>query len=130
MPVTYQSKEFKDISLSFKVHPVTKDILVLKNSDAIKRSLMNLVKTNIGDRFYEKNIGTKANSLLFENFDDLNKFSFKRELANVIRNYEPRVLVESTSLDANVGSNSLQIGIRYKIIGQNDIEDIQILVGN
>ena len=99
MPVTYQSKEFKDISLSFKVHPVTKDILVLKNSDAIKKSVMNLVKTNIGDRFYEKNLGTKTKNYLFEiSKPDDDNFSLEREIRNVISNYEPRVKLIDVSI--------------------------------
>ena len=132
MPVTYQSKEFKDISLSFKVHPVTKDILVLKNSDAIKKSVINLVRTNVGDRFYEKNLGTKTNNYLFENFrkgsDDL---SLKREIQNVIRNYEPRVRLNTVSILVDTNNYSLEVSINYQIIGQEDIpQEVQFLLGS
>ena len=132
MPVTYQSKEFKDISLSFKVHPVTKDILVLKNSDAIKKSLINLVRTNVGDRFYEKNLGTKINNYLFENFrkgsDDL---SLKREIQNVIRNYEPRVRLNTVSILVDTNNYSLEVSINYQIIGQEDIpQEVQFLLSS
>jgi len=132
MPVTYQSKEFKDISLSFKVHPVTKDILVLKNSDAIKKSVMNLVKTNVGDRFYEKNLGTKTKNYLFEilKTDDDN-FSLEREIRNVISNYEPRVKLIDVSILNNDIDYSLEISISYEIIGQKDIpQNIQFLLGS
>lgn len=132
MPVTYQPKEFKDISLSFKVHPVTKDILVLKNSDAIKKSVMNLVKTNVGDRFYEKNLGTKTKNYLFEilKTDDDN-FSLEREIRNVISNYEPRVKLIDVSILNNDTDYSLEISISYEIIGQKDIpQNIQFLLGS
>ena len=132
MPVTYQSKEFKDISLSFKVHPVTKDILVLKNSDAIKKSVMNLVKTNIGDRFYEKNLGTKTKNYLFEiSKQDDDNFSLEREIRNVISNYEPRVKLIDVSILNNDIDYSLEISISYEIIGQKDIpQNIQFLLGS
>lgn len=132
MPVTYQSKEFKDISLSFKVHPVTKDILVLKNSDAIKKSVMNLVKTNIGDRFYEKNLGTKTKNYLFEiSKQDDDNFSLEREIRNVISNYEPRVKLIDVSILNNDTDYSLEISISYEIIGQKDIpQNIQFLLGS
>ena len=45
MAVQRISRSFKDISLSFKAHPVTKDITILKNENAIKRSVRNLVQT-------------------------------------------------------------------------------------
>ena len=132
MPVTYQSKEFKDISLSFKVHPVTKDILVLKNSDAIKKSVMNLVKTNVGDRFYEKNLGTKTKNYLFEiSKTDDDNFSLEREIRNVISNYEPRVKLIDVSILNNDIDYSLEISISYEIIGQKDIpQNIQFLLGS
>ena len=131
MPVTHQSKEFKDISLSFKTHPVTNDILVLKNSDAIKKSVMNLVKTHMGDRFYEKNIGTKITSYLFENYSENNQLSISRQIDTVIRNYEPRVKIEKTTVNPDPDNNSLEVRIRYKIIGQPDtLENIQFLIGN
>lgn len=132
MPVTYQSKEFKDISLSFKVHPVTKDILVLKNSDAIKKSIINLVRTNVGDRFYEKNLGTKINNYLFENFRKGSEdFSLRREIVNVIRNYEPRVKLNTVSMLSNDNNYSLEVSISYQIIGQEDIpQEVQFLLGS
>ena len=56
MAVPFKSKSFKDISLSFKKHPITKDVLVLKNAD-IKKSVINLVRSGVGDRPYESTIG-------------------------------------------------------------------------
>jgi hypothetical protein len=46
------SRAFKDISLSFARHPVTNDVLAIKNEDAIKKSVLNLVRTEIGERFF------------------------------------------------------------------------------
>ena len=64
MPISI-SRSFKDISLSFKRHPVTNDILILKNEDAIKRSVINLVQTQLGERFFNDLLGTSVNSSLF-----------------------------------------------------------------
>ena len=60
------SKAFKDINLSFKRHPVTNDIIMLKNEDAIKRAVQNLVRTQIGERFFNTKLGTRITSSLFE----------------------------------------------------------------
>ena len=53
MPLPSISKSFKDISLSFKRHPITNDIIPLKNEDAIKRSVQNLVRINVGEVFFD-----------------------------------------------------------------------------
>ena len=59
MPAQTFSQGFKDISLSFKKHPVTDDILVLKNEDAIKRSVQNLVRIQTGEVFFNNLLGSR-----------------------------------------------------------------------
>ena len=52
MPRVKKSRSFKDISLSFSKHPVTNDIIALKNEDAIKKSVINLCRTRLDERFF------------------------------------------------------------------------------
>ena len=63
-----KSKGFKDISLSFEPHPVTKDIPILANERAIVRSVRNLVETIPSERFFDSNLGTPIREMLFDNF--------------------------------------------------------------
>lgn len=132
MPVPYQTKQFKDISLSFKKHPVTKDILVLKDNDAIKKSVMNIVRTNIGDRFYESTLGTKVEDLLFSlNTDEYGKSLLNSEVATALRNWEPRIRVKRIRSSSFDSSSSVEITIEYEIIGQQDIpQEIQFVLEN
>ena len=60
------SRKFKDISLSFARNPVTNDIIAITDADAIKRSVINLVRTRVGERFYNNLLGTKTSATLFE----------------------------------------------------------------
>ena len=62
------SRRFKDISLSFSPHPVTKDLPVLLNERAITRSVRNLVETMPTERFFNPLLGTDVRESLFENF--------------------------------------------------------------
>ena len=70
MPLNKISRGFRDISLSFKRHPVTNDLLPLKNEDAIKRAVQNLVRTKIGEVFFRNDIGTRITGSLFELAND------------------------------------------------------------
>ena len=70
MPVSKISRGFRDISLSFKRHPITNDLLPLKNEDAIKRAVQNLVRTKIGEVFFRNDIGTRITGSLFELAND------------------------------------------------------------
>ena len=117
MPVQRISKSFKDVSASFKVNPLTNDLIVIKNATAIARSLRNLVLTTPGERFFNENLGSQVNNLLFENVDDITAMSIRSEIINVIENYEPRVKLLKVSVNANIDSYNMDVRIVYQVIG-------------
>ena len=111
------SRAFKDISLSFTRHPVTNDVTVLKNEDAIKKSVINLCRTRINERFFNDLLGTSIEDSLFEtNLDDIESF-LEREITVLLKNYEPRITLTAISVDSTVDSNDLSIRIEYDITG-------------
>ena len=111
------SRAFKDISLSFTRHPVTNDITILKNEDAIKKSVMNLCKTSINERFFNPLIGTRIGQPLFEiNDPDVSEF-LENDIENTLKNYEPRIKVRSVNAQSIIDSNELAIRIEYDIVG-------------
>ena len=117
MPVQRISRSFKDISMSFKVNPLNDDLIAIKNQTAIARSLRNLVLTAPGERFFNNNLGSRVNQLLFENMDDLTAASIKSEIENTINNYEPRVKLLKTRVSPNPDSYEFDVIITYEIIG-------------
>ena len=114
---TKVSRAFKDISLSFKKHPVTNDVTVLRNEDAIKKSVINLTRTRINDRFFNELIGTSIADNLFENMDSGLEAALEEEIGTLLRNYEPRIELNSVYVIADQDSNDLNIQIDYDIVG-------------
>jgi len=111
------SRAFKDISLSFTKHPVTNDVNVLKNEDAIKKSVINLCRTRINERFFNDLLGTSIEDSLFEtNLDDITSF-LEREITVLLKNFEPRIRLTSVIVESLVDSYELQIRIEYDITG-------------
>ena len=111
------SRAFKDISLSFTKHPVTNDVTVLKNEDAIKKSVINLCRTRINERFFNDLLGTSIEDSLFEtNLDDIASF-LEREITVLLKNFEPRIRLTSVIVESLVDSYELQIRIEYEITG-------------
>ena len=111
------SRAFKDISLSFTRHPVTNDVTVLKNEDAIKKSVVNLCRTRITERFFNNLLGTSIEDSLFEtNLNDIAPF-IEREITVLLSNYEPRIRLNSVIVESLVDSYELQIRIEYDITG-------------
>ena len=117
MPAQKFSQGFKDISLSFKKHPVTKDILTLKNEDAIKRSVQNLVRIIRGEVFFNELLGTRISGSLFElaNSDYIDPM--KTEIETVIKNFEPRVSIESVNVIPDPDAHEFNVSITYNIVG-------------
>lgn len=127
MPISI-SRSFKDISLSFSRHPVTNDILILKNEDAIKRSVLNLVQTQLGERFFNDLLGTSVNSSLFELATQEIEIILKREIETVLNNFEPRIRLNNIEVEVIDDYNELNVKIVYDIVGlplpQQNIEFI------
>jgi|TARA_R100000030_G_scaffold27184_1_gene19730 phage baseplate assembly protein W len=114
---TRVSREFRDISLSFTKHPVTNDIVALKNEDAIKRSVVNLIRTQLGERFFEPIIGTSLEGSLFELSHPEIRISLEGEIKVLLENYEPRISTNSVRVDPSPDDYELNVTLTYDIVG-------------
>lgn len=118
MAVSRISRSFRDLSLSFVPHPVTKDLTILRNENAIVRSVRNLVETIPRERFFNSTIGSNVRSSLFDFVDFGTAANIQKQIETVIENYEPRVdnlVVEVSPLP---DENAFDVTIIFDIIGQ------------
>ncbi len=111
------SRTFKDISLSFKRHPVTNDIISLKNEDAIKRSVQNIVLTMVGEKAFVPYFGTNVNDSLFNLNTSVEAVGLKEQITTSINNFEPRVNNLNVTVTVDADSNDMYATIEYDIIG-------------
>ena len=117
MPVQRVSQQFSDISASFQINPLNRDLIQLKNANAIARSIRNLIMTVPGERPFNPVLGSQVTNLLFETFDKLTASSIKSEIENTIVNFEPRVRLNEVTVDARPDNNQFDVSIQYNIIG-------------
>ena len=125
MPAERISKGFKDISAVFEVNPLNDDLIVLRNSNAIARSIRNLIFINRGEKFFNPLLGSRVNEMLFDPMDQLSSESVKSEIELTIRNYEPRVDLKRVTVNPNYDENQYDVLINYEIIGI-DVEPQQL----
>ena len=111
------SKAFKDINLSFKRHPVTNDLVVIKNEDAIKQSVKNIIFTILGEKPFLPLFGSKLNSALFELETNFNETKISDEISSVLLNNEPRISNVLVSVSNPNDSHELNVTIQYDITG-------------
>ena len=119
MAIKRISRAFKDINLSFSPHPVTKDLTVLRNENAIKRSVRNIVQTIPTERFFNSILGSDVRGLLFDNFVDFGTASvIEDQIKIAIENFEPRVDNLQVNVDPRPDQNEFEVNILFDIIGQ------------
>ena len=117
MAVKRTSQAFKDISFSFKPHPVTKDLLTLTNERAIIRSVRNLVETIPTERFFNSSIGTDIRASLFENFYPTLMTVIKDQIIETVTRYEPRVNNLNVQLNPTPDANAFEVTLLFDIVG-------------
>ena len=113
------SKAFKDIDLSFMPHPVSGDIRVLKNEDAIKRAVRNLVQTIDGERPFQYNLGTDVTRSLFDFVDYGTASVITQQIFDVLRGFEGRIANTVVRVDPKPDQNTFEVFVSYDIVGQS-----------
>ena len=119
MAVQRTSRAFKDISLSFDPHPVTKDLAILTNERAIRRSVRNLVETIPTERFFNSTLGTNIRRSLFDFVDYSTAVVIEDQIRNTVRFYEPRVANLKVQVDPRPDDNSFDVNVIFDIVGQD-----------
>ena len=118
MAIKRVSRAFKDISLSFTPHPVTKDLTILKNENAIKKSVRNLVQTIPTERFFNSVLGSEVRDSLFDFVDFGTASVIQDQILNTIENFEPRVDDVSVEVEPRPDTNEFEVTVFFTIVGQ------------
>jgi len=119
MAIQRKSKAFKDISLSFSPHPVTRDLPVLVNERAIVRSVRNLVETIPTERFFNPLLGTDIRDSLFENFTRTTVTIIEDQVREIIDIFEPRVNQVNVEVTASPNDNNLDVRVFFTVKGSD-----------
>ena len=123
------SRAFKDINLSFKRHPVTNDVLTIRDEDAIKRSVKNIIFTILGEKPFQPNFGSVINESLFDLSTNLNEVRVTDEITTALVNYEPRISNIDLTFSVYPDSNELNATVQYDIIGvPSPTQEVDVLL--
>ena len=111
------SRAFKDINLSFKRHPVTNDVVTIRDEDAIKRSVRNIIFTILGEKPFEPNFGSVINESLFDLNTSLNEIRVSDEIRSSLLIYEPRISNVDVTVTVAPDTNEMNCTVQYDITG-------------
>ena len=111
------SRAFKDINLSFKRHPVTNDVVTIRDEDAIKRSVKNIIFTIIGEKPFQPLFGSVVNQALFDLTTEYDEILIQDEIKSSILKFEPRISNLKVTTTVYPNSNELNCVVQYDIVG-------------
>jgi len=123
---TFQT--FKDLNITFKKHPNTQDLVVVKDDAAIKQAIKNLLLTNVGERPFQPTLGSKIPRLLFEPLDFLSSSLIKDEIKRVIGIFEPRVELVKVYCEPNVNEDGYDVEFDVRILGRDNVISLELFL--
>ena len=126
--VTARQVGHRDLDLSLKIHPIRKDIIPLKDDNAIKNAIRNLLVSNFSDRPFQRDKGANLRALLFEPADTITEVAMVQNIRKVIRKYEPRVNIIKISVNNLADQNAYRIIVRFLIKEFDRQDNVEVIL--
>ena len=117
---TKQVEAYSDFTLNFDLNPITGFLAKVTNEDSVKQALKSIILTQRTERLYNKYVGTRLRSLMFEPMDSVTEESIKSEILESIKNNESRVFNVSCTAEAKPNDNAYAVTIYFEIINIPD----------
>ena len=117
---------FSDLPLTFKVNPITGDIPPARNESAVKKALINLIRTPVGTRPFNPDYGTRVYDYLFEPGDTQTELRLNDEIASAIERFEPRAKV--VAIETTINENGVEIKIEYYVVNVPILQQLETVI--
>ena len=123
-----RQETYKDVDFTFKQNPNTNDIGIKKNNESIKQSVLNILRTNHGERPFNYNFGANLRSYLFENMTNITAAQMSTSVSTALANHEPRLEVLNVNIQARAMENEVTITVTGMVRSSNEVLDISTTV--
>ena len=115
---------YKDLDFSFKQNPNTNDVGIKKDNLSISQSVLNILRTNNGERPFNYGFGANLRQYLFENMTNITAANMATSINVALRNFEPRIEVLNTNIQAKHDQNEVNITVTGRVLSSNEILDV------
>ena len=117
---TRSSKIYKDLNLAFEQNTATKDIQKIKDVEAVKRSVRNLINTNHYEKPFHPEVGSNLRAMLFELMTPQMNHVISKQIENLINNYEPRCNLVQVFTQPRIDRNGYSVQISFRVQNHPD----------
>jgi phage baseplate assembly protein W len=106
---------YQDFKKNLEKSPVSSDLTVLKDEDAVKESIKNLILTDRGERLMQPDLGGNISGMLFENITPATLVLIQNNVRTTIDLYEPRAELIDVIASSNIDDNVVKVEIAFYI---------------
>jgi len=129
LSIRARNKVYSDLDFAFRMNPVTNDVSLKKDVEAVKQSVVNILSTNRGERPFMPDFGANIQGFLFENVDSVTSALIEEQIRSAIANYEPRVRVLEVSVEDLSYRNAINIRLDIEILSPSQtITSVEFIV--
>ena len=123
-----RQETYKDLDFTFKQNPNTNDVSIKKNNEAVKQSVLNILRTNHGERPFNYHFGANLRAYLFENMTQITAAQMSTSINTALANWEPRLEVLNTNIQAKASENDVMITVTGRVKSSNEILDVSTTI--
>lgn len=126
--LTGKVEQFSDFLVNFDSHPMTGSLGKITNEASVRRSIMNLISTNLGERPFQPFVGSTVNKALFEPLDQIAASSIKESIVKTISYNEPRANLLDVTVYPATDNNSFIVNVVFSLINTNTPVSINVVL--
>ena len=119
-PFSKKQSLYADFKKNLAISPISKDLALIKDDEAVKQSIKNLVLTDPGERLMQPFIGGGIRALLFENITPAVLNLIENLVKSTINTYEPRADIINVSASSKYDDNTVNVVVNFYIINTNE----------
>jgi|TARA_R100000030_G_scaffold50766_1_gene38248 phage baseplate assembly protein W len=122
------NRVYSDLDLDFQMNTVTKDVPFIKDIEAVKRSVKNLIQTNYYERPFRPELGGNLRAMLFENISPQISHMISKLIENLIVTYEPRVNIIQVMTRPNLDRNAYSVTLSFYVLNHPEPVAIETML--
>ena len=119
---------YSDFTNNFIKHPITNELVTIKNEDSVRQAFKTLILTNIGERFFNPFFGSNVNRTLFENFGPFMIEDINRYISMAAKQFESRITLLGVNVIDNSDQNGIKINVVFSIINNPEPVSLSIFL--
>jgi len=121
-------RQYKDVDISFTPHPTSGDIGQIKNADAVKAAVRNVIMTGFYEKPFRPGFGSGVSKLLFEPITPLTQESIKIAIQDSIRTWEPRAEVVDVDVSIDRDEQGYHASIQFAVDAASEIVSVNVFL--